>query len=96
MAGGGLTWNSASVGRLSGDEMKRDLTPGSKLNDAGIAVFITTIGVWIAGHFNVQIPAEVAAAITGIIGYIVAYFAPERKITIDENGTVKKRAQSSR
>lgn len=41
----------------------------------GIAAASTTIIVWLIGLFGVDVPAEVAVAISTVIGGVVAYRA---------------------
>ena len=54
----------------------------------GIAV--APIIVWVLGLFGVDIPAEVAAAIAGLLSAAVAYFVPAKSgkyvTTVDEAG----------
>ena len=54
----------------------------------GIAV--APIIVWVLGLFGVDIPAEVAAAIAGLLAAAVAYFVPAKSgkyvTTVDDAG----------
>lgn len=54
----------------------------------GIAV--APIIVWVLGLFGVDIPAEVAAAIAGLLSAAVAYFVPAKSgkyvATVDDAG----------
>lgn len=51
--------------------------PVRKVAAGGIAGAITVVLVWIASAvFKVDIPPEVASAITVIVGFIVAYLVP--------------------
>ena len=54
----------------------------------GIAV--APIIVWVLGLFGVDIPAEVAAAIAGLLAAAVAYFVPAKSgkyvATVDDAG----------
>ena len=57
--------------------MQRSAAPTNKTNAAGIASFVVVIIVWAAKQWGqVDIPAEVAAAATGIIAYLAAYITP--------------------
>jgi len=50
--------------------------PSRKIQAASLAAFTTTILVWIVGQFGVDLPAEVAAAITGLLTALVGYVVP--------------------
>ena len=48
----------------------------TRQNPAGLSAAATTVLVWTALQLGVEIPAEVAAAIVGIIATAVSYFTP--------------------
>lgn len=50
-----------------------DLSPTPKVAAAGIAGSITLVGVWVAGLFGLDVPPEVAAAVTAIIATAAGY-----------------------
>ena len=45
-------------------------------NPAGLSAMAVTVLVWAALQFGVEIPADVAAAIVGIVAGGVSYFTP--------------------
>ena len=50
--------------------------PSRKIGAASMAAFATTILVWIVGQCGVELPAEVAAAVTGLLTALVGYVVP--------------------
>lgn len=50
--------------------------PVPKVTSAGAAGALTTLAVFIAGRFGVDVPADVAAAGTTIIATVAAYMTP--------------------
>ncbi len=53
--------------------------PSTKIAAGGAAGALSTIIVWILGEFEVDVPAEIAAAITVLVMSLTSYFVPERK-----------------
>ena len=63
--------------RASRDE-EAALRPGRKVSAATVAMFLTTIIAYTLNQFYaIELPPEVSAAITGLLGILVAYFVPE-------------------
>lgn len=50
--------------------------PHPKVAIGGIAAATATILVWFASLAHVDMPPEVAGAITTVIGFVVGYFVP--------------------
>jgi putative flippase GtrA len=51
--------------------------PVRKVAAGGLAAAITTVLVYVLeAAFSISIPAEVAAALTTLIGFVVAYLTP--------------------
>lgn len=48
----------------------------TRQNPAGLSAMATTVIVWAALQAGVEIPAEVAAAIVGLVAGGVSYFSP--------------------
>lgn len=48
----------------------------ARQNPAGLSAMAVTVLVWAALQAGVQIPAEVAAAIVGLVAGTVSYFTP--------------------
>lgn len=44
----------------------------------GFAGGVVTVGVWIVSLFGLDVPGEVAAAVTTIVGTVIVYFVPAR------------------
>lgn len=67
--------------------------PIRKVTFASIAGSVTVVGIWlIKTIFKFEIPGEVGAAITAIVGFIVSYYtksAPEDLIPINDVPTTK-------
>jgi putative flippase GtrA len=52
--------------------------PRPKVAAAGIAGAITTIVIWILNSLlGVEVPPEVAAAITTVLAFLAGYFTPQ-------------------
>lgn len=49
-------------------------------NPAGLTGLAATVIVWIALLLGVEIPAEVAAAISGLLAAAVSYFTPRSAV----------------
>lgn len=55
-------------------------TPTQKVAAAGIGGAITIVLVWLTKQiFNIDIPAEVASAVTAIVSFLSGYFVRETK-----------------
>ena len=52
--------------------------PSAKTGLIGAGAFITTIIVWVASLNGLEIPDGVGAAITGLVGLVIAYFVPAK------------------
>ena len=62
----------------SKQEEETALRPGRKVSAATVAMFITTIIAYVLNQFyGIELPPEVSAAVTGLLGILVAYFVPE-------------------
>lgn len=55
------------------------LTPTSKVTAAGLGGAIVLVAIWIAGLFDVEIPAEVAAALTTLVSFAAGWFKLEER-----------------
>lgn len=53
-------------------------TPTRKVTAGGLASALTIVLVWALGAAGIDVPAEVASAITTIFGFAAAYLVPER------------------
>jgi putative flippase GtrA len=54
------------------------VAPRPKVAAAGIAGAITTIVIWILNSLlGVEVPPEVAAAITTVLAFLAGYFTPQ-------------------
>lgn len=51
--------------------------PTNKVAAGAVSGALTLLGVYLFGVFGVQIPAEVAAAATTIISFVVSYYVKE-------------------
>lgn len=45
-------------------------------NPTGLSAMAVTVLVWIALQAGIEIPAEVAASIVGVVAGVVSYFTP--------------------
>lgn len=52
--------------------------PNTKVAAGGLAGGLSLLLVWGIGALGVEVPAEVAAAITTVITFAVSYFVPEK------------------
>lgn len=55
-----------------------DAKPSAKTGLTVVAGAVVTVLAWVAALNNIDIPGEVAAAITTIISGVVAYFVPAK------------------
>lgn len=51
---------------------------GKTVITGGTGIAVAPIIVWVLGLFGVEVPAEVAAAIAGLLATAVAYFVPAK------------------
>lgn len=59
--------------------MSSSLTPSAKVTAAALAGALTAVVVWIVtATSGVDVPPEVAAALTTILAVAVAYLVPDR------------------
>lgn len=56
--------------------------PGQKATYGTVAAASTILLVWIAGMFGLDVPPEVASAVTTLITAGTVYMVPERKVTL--------------
>lgn len=54
----------------------RQLAPRRKVAAAGLGGAAAVLIVWVIGLFGVELPPEVAGAITTVVGFAVAYLVP--------------------
>lgn len=52
--------------------------PNTKVAAGGLAGGLSMLIIWGIGAAGVEVPAEVAAAITTLITFAVSYFVPEK------------------
>lgn len=57
--------------------MAESKKPTPKVVAAGAAGAVVTIGVWIAGLFGLEVPAEVAGAAVVLVAVAAGYIAPD-------------------
>ena len=57
--------------------MANTLTPTAKVTSGTAAGAVTIVLVWIAGMIGIEVPPEVASAVTVLIGFGVAYLVPD-------------------
>jgi hypothetical protein len=66
--------------RLEREQQERDKltdpTPVPKVVAAGATGAVTVVLVWLAGYANIDVPPEVASAVTTILSFIAGYLAP--------------------
>lgn len=56
-----------------------EVFPTAKTNAGGIAALVVLVLVWALKQWaHVDMPPEVAAAITGIVTYVASYLAPPK------------------
>lgn len=54
------------------------MEPSTKISAASIGGALTAIVLWGVNHFTgVDVPPEVAAAITTVVAFLLGYFIPE-------------------
>ena len=51
---------------------------GKTVLTGGAGIAVAPILIWVLGLFGVELPAEVAAAIAGLLAAAVAYFVPAK------------------
>ena len=56
------------------------LVPTSKVASGGLAGGLTVVLVFVAGQMGLEIPAEVASAITTVIAFAASYFIKDKEI----------------
>jgi hypothetical protein len=49
------------------------MSPQPKVAAAGVAGALTTVLVFVVGQFGLELPAEVAAAVTALISFAAGY-----------------------
>ena len=55
------------------------MMPSRKVNAGGITASLAVVIVWAAKEFaRVEVPAEIAVAMTGILAYIVQYMVRDK------------------
>ena len=55
------------------------IAPTRKVNAGGITASLAVVIVWAAKEFaRVEVPAEIAVAMTGILAYIVQYIVRDK------------------
>lgn len=62
----------------------------SKVGFGAVAGALTSVLVWIVGLLGLDVPGEIAGAITVIITAVVGYFVPETATVNVENASVKE------
>lgn len=55
------------------EHTRRHLRPVAKVVASSVAAAATVVLVWILGLFNIEVPPEVAAALTAILGAAAGY-----------------------
>lgn len=58
--------------------MANSYVPNAKVASGSVAGAVTIVLVWVAALLGLEIPTEVAQAITILIGFGVAYLVPEK------------------
>lgn len=56
-----------------------DWKPYDKVAAGGVAGAATIVLVWLLGLAGVDMPPEVASAATALLGWLAAYWLPERR-----------------
>lgn len=54
--------------------------PTNKVTAGTLAAAVVAIGAWVASMFGVDIPAGVEGAMVTLLGFIAAYFVPDRAL----------------
>lgn len=63
------------------------MAPSAKITAAAFAAFITAILVWALGTFGkIQLPPEVATAVSGLITVFVGWAVPEAPPAMTDGG----------
>jgi len=55
--------------------------PNTKVAAGGLAGGLSMLIIWGVGAAGVDVPAEVAAAITTLVTFVVGYFVPEKAVS---------------
>ena len=58
---------------------QRNALPTNKVAAGTLAAAVSVLLVWVLGIW-VEVPAEVASALTTVLGFVAAYFVPERRL----------------
>jgi len=66
-----------------------NLAPTPKVATGAIVGAFSVILVWSLGQFHVQMPPEVASALTTVLSAGAAFFAPRSPPTIDQIAEIK-------
>jgi hypothetical protein len=66
------------IRRTDNQSISRRWHPLQRSRPGGVAGALTVLVVWILGMFHVQVPPEVASALTIIISFFASYFVRER------------------
>jgi hypothetical protein len=70
-----LPRSDSSNDRIFGQK-RNTLVIEKKVTAAALAGAVVTIAIWILHMFDVEVPAEVAAAITTVLAAVAGYLAP--------------------
>ena len=55
----------------------RSATPAQKVTAGAVAGAVTTIVIWVLkAYAHIEVPGEIAAAITTVLTFVVAYVVP--------------------
>jgi hypothetical protein len=54
--------------------------PTNKVAAAGIGGSVAVVLVWLAGMFGIEVPPEVAAAVTTLISFFSGYLVKEKRL----------------
>ena len=54
--------------------------PTQKVTAGTLAAAVVAIAAWVAGLFDVEVPAGVEGALVTLLGFIAAYFVPDRAL----------------
>lgn len=70
------------------------MAPSTKVTMAMFVGALTTILVWAVGRFaHIEVPPEVAAAVTIVLGALFAYLVPERNPAPSARETLIERGE---
>lgn len=64
---------------LSNTVTQRNAWPTNKVTAGTLAAAISVLAVWVLGIW-VDVPAEVASALTTVLGFVAAYLVPDRAL----------------